>query len=460
MELIVEAKNRLLANWSKGPLYRSILFWCLGLFMVTFDRILFFEVRGMTIKSFYFVFLTSNIFLIQYYGVGNYFRRVLSAAKTLPWLFLFLQLCLLLAHSAVISLHHFKSFVYSAWLWFDVLMIALPVFLFRGEEFKSDSAMAQPARGETYKRFIFPTLAACIAFLSFVTVVDYLAFFVGKPHGVLGFSQYDGYHYNWPRPSAYSFEPSYIAMFFALGITLIFSEFVTNKSLPKSKRLFLLGTVILAGISMLMFFSRSGLGFWVLLFIGSYFLFVRHKFIRMRTVMIHAGLIVAVVIAFFTALPQKEWREINYKLVSSLSTGTDGSMSTRIAGVRESLDLAYRNLGMGVGMGNSYAIGRLEAPHDLTITDFGKQNIQNIWFEVMGEQGFLLFALFFLFVLSFAYKMVRAPRYAEFIVQQQMASICFILFFLAEAHFLPNVCRSDMWVWVGIFGYFLPQPKS
>ena len=464
MELLIRTKNHLLESWGRGPLYRAIMIWCLGLFMITFDRILFFEIQGMTIKSFYFVFLVSNIFLIQHFVPTNYLQKVVRAALALPWIFLVLQLILLLPHSAIVSLHKFKSFVYTGWLWFDFLMIALPVYLFRGEELASTTGRANIDPGRTFKAFIFPTLAACIAFLSFVVIVDYLAFFFGILHGLLGFSQYNGDYYNWPRPSAFSLEPSYIAMFFALGITWVFSEFLTNKELSRGRKYYLLAVTVIAGISLIMFFSRSGLAFWVLLFTASYFVFVRQKVIHIKMVLVHFGIFISMLIAFFALLPKKEFQKINHKLIAPLASGTDASMLTRLTGFHEAYELIQQNAGMsigaGVGMGNSYAVSRLKSLDALEIKDFGKQNIQNIWLEVLSEQGFVLTGLFALFILTFAIFLVTGKRYSEFTTQQQIAGISFVLFFLCEAHFLPNVCRSDMWVWIGIWAYFLPQPAK
>ncbi len=437
-----------------NPLQCAVHLWCIAFFLITFDKVLVLEIKGMTIKSSYFFFMASGLFLMRHTGIYGILRYIGSVFKFLPWLLLVTYIVFLSFHSIIFSVYRFKSIAYTLWLFFDAIAIVFPLLVFRLEELKigTDRSGQYPYFLGTFVFYI----ALAITFLSFVTIIDYSAFFFGKPYGLLGFSQTDLFYYNWPRPHAYSFEPSYISMFFALGLVVLIVEFVKERPLFSSRGKRLLIPILMGGIAMIMFFSRSGLAFFGLMVIGAYFVFLRMKIISIRQASMHALAVLILIIGFFVVLPDSEYQKLKGKMVTGLVGGVDGSARARLYGVIAATELAKSKNGMGVGIGNSYFYERIREKKDhLDAKDFGKQHIQNLWFEILAEQGFVSLFLFLSFVLTLWWKLYKSKVEPLILAQRNVAIVAVVLFFAFEAHFFPNISRSDMWVWIAYWGYLL-----
>ncbi len=143
-------------------------------------------------------------------------------------------------------------------------------------------------------------------------------------------------------------------------------------------------------------------------------------------------------------------------MVTGLVGGVDGSARARLYGVIAATELAKSKNGMGVGIGNSYFYERIREKKDhLDAKDFGKQHIQNLWFEILAEQGFVSLFLFLSFVLTLWWKLYKSKVEPLILAQRNVAIVAVVLFFAFEAHFFPNISRSDMWVWIAYWGYLL-----
>ena len=439
-------------EWKIKNLARHL--WCLGFSFVTFDQALVWKFQSFNFKlcyGFFFLsFLLTLTAVIKESGLRQSFAKYASILLRSPWLFASLLLAnalLLLPISYVAK----KSVAYSTWLSFDLLAIlATAILLFSREHNpKEDSSRL---RG-LWMKYLWGSLVG----LALVVHIDYFAFFYGYRSGLIGFNQGADSWYGYSRPHAFAYEASYLALYFGFGfIYLLFESIVSAK--PIIPRWLSLPALVLSMNVILLTFARSILITMTLsIFLLVLFLIHRGK--------LHVTKINHLVVAFLLSIativsltPKNQLIAAYDRMIYRAFVGKDGSIDSRLDGFRVAWDAAKSSKFVGVGIGSSYAYWYFELEGAPSIkglvlpqTIYQRHKIQSLWMEILAELGalgVLLFASLAGAVCVHSWRATRRDPGMDSYVAFAMLSV----FFLFTAHWFPNLCRPDIWAWIGVWG--------
>lgn len=412
----------------------ALYLWCLGLALVTFDLLFTFEEGGFTVKSYYFLFLgAAGIFWLDSIRQGTFWGRLAAAGKS-PWVFAFLLFLFELGRSPFSFLPK-KSFAYSLWLLFDLLVVALPGYYLLRE------AGAEARRG------LFRALLSANFFLVAVLVIDLIAFQYGYIGGLVGYNQEPSLMWGMSRAHAYSYEPSYLAVYFAFSLLLFCGEIFSPARVVSRLPLSLACLALALGIFLLG--SRTG---WLTTALGLGLLFLAlAKRIGRREIMALGGGVLALAVAILIFLPAQQTAQMKKNLVNTLMQGKDGSSNTRLQAMGEAVNMLTASKGLGVGVGASFHEYISRNPQLVTPalnTSQGSEFIMSIWGQLTAESGVAGIGLFFAFGLALCWKIALNLGSDP---ARQACLISAALFFLLTAHLIGNVARTDVWVWFTIW---------
>ena len=440
----------------------ALTFWLVGLGIITFDKVLTFKLSAFTIKSYYFLFLISaGITFFQLFREG----RLLDALKKIlqpPFIFiliLFFYECIF----APFSLIPKKSFGYSVWLLFDLLVVMLSGALCLGN-------LAEEKR----KDIVLFVLGLSGFVLSCIVILDHMAYFFNYHYrgGWIGYNQSLALTWNASRPHAFSYEPSYLAMNLAIILPLLFS--LTLQTNAKKFGLAILSCISIS-IALYIMYSRSG---WISCFLsfGLLGLLQARRILTPRNLTVLFGLIFAVVVAFLLS-PKEQKDRMNEKTITTILEGKAESGFARLQAMKYGLVIGRDTHYLGTGVGASYFYymkhyGDFRKEYETYSPPFpfnkikffippemsqGAELIMSLWVQLFAESGIPGVILFFLFGF-FLVKGLWAIECPD-PFQAALLATCFI-FFLFTAHWIGNIARTDIWGFMTIWYVFgIPNSK-
>ena len=429
----------------------AVHFWCIGFFCITFDRLLTLEGLGYSIKVSYLFFLYSMIFTVwgklQTSSSKDVLKEFYRIIMNSPWRYFVLLLLyglLLVPFSLIPS----KGILYISWGFFDVIFLAAhATILFCGKD-KED-------RRDLLDCYIVGSVLA----LGLIVTVDYAAYFFGYKGGLIGYNQ-GSYEYYASRPHAFSYEPSYLALYFYFSFMYLFLKTFVRAGFTWSSRYLEVLGIGMCIVVFMMTFSRSVM---VTAFCGGLlalgFLF-RRKLLTKRVIMglCGGGALLSLSMAVFT--PKKQIDRTYEYMVLTLFVQDDSSLASRLGGFKEGFYLAQDTHFLGTGVGSSYAASTKKiSDQKLPRSDYGQQNIQSLWLEALAELGIIGLLIYG----TFAFMLVRALYQAAQLTNSSIAwsgYLSLIVFFVFTAHWFPNLYRPDVWVWFAVFGIGLSDKES
>ncbi|MGZ3692913.1 MAG: O-antigen ligase family protein [Bdellovibrionota bacterium] len=417
----------------------ALYLWCAGLAIVTFDLVLRFNFLGFTIKSYYFLFLAAaSLFAFAEIKAG----RLLDEMKQLfraPWVFAFLLFLYELGMSPF-SFAPKKSYGYSCFLLFDLLVVAIPgVAILRRNPVASRKAVTIALMTAAY-------------FLVSVILVDLVAFQYGVIGGLIGYNQELSLMWGMSRAHAFSYEPSYLSMYFNFSLLFLTGEFLSPNRVVSRKPLCGAISLLLVGIFLLA--SRTG---WVLVAIGLLvLLFQSRRLLWRRELALPSGAILAGLLLFLCVLPKKHYSAMTEHLISTILSGTDGSGNSRLKAMTDAINIGIETKGLGVGVGASFFYYIAKHPEVVTPylnVSMSSEYIMSIWGQIVAESGLPGFLLYLAFGLSVIWATISNSRKNEDATVNACA-ISAVLFFVFAAHLVGNLARTDVWVWFVIWMVF------
>lgn len=413
------------------------IFWAIGFFTSTYDRVLVLHAHGFTFKFDYICFVISAL-LIAFFELKNKFQRSRQALTHG-----FIVVCCLMAtyylFGASWSYFPLKSYAYSCWLLFDIFAVWLPFMV-----------LAKYIDRAALFHLILITLTA----IATVIIIDQIAFYWGYTEGLLGYNQGKMLHWGMSRPAAFAYEPSYIASFLALGFITIVPE-IMKRTVADKALYFLMAWIVYALIATA---SRTG---WFSLALGFVLLiaatFWQHRQIRWRPLVVSSLIVLLTCIVFILCTPTKNRDAMNENLISSVVTMKDGSGTARIKAMGgTTLAIAKDTHWLGIGLGASYKywteknnINVLEEK-EATEVRYGREVIMSTWGQILAEGGAFVFVSFGVAGLFLAYNLFLKWRKNDGSLELG-ALIAATLFFAFIAHWIGNVARTDMWVWYAVW---------
>lgn len=425
--------------------------WCLGFGFLTLDRILVYEWGAYSVKASYFFFVGAFLLL----ALGQWQQGLIKSFIARLWAFIFsywgfvLGLAILGALSSIFAILQAKAILYALWLVFNVLVIGFAGIILLNLE-----------RGPNRLRAVgifFRYLAISVILLGIVVHIDYFAHFYGYKSGFIGYNQGDNSWYVNSRPHAFSFEPSYLALYFSFAALLLFHQSVLAK-MPELPRWLAVSALVLAVNVLLFTFARSvllsvALVFMVLLFsLGRELFRVSVKPLYLFTTIVAVGSL------FLILTPKPQLNAVYDVMVYRLLQGKDWSLDSRVDGFVTAWEIAKRHNFIGVGMGSSYnywfhEMNGAAMSAALKEGEVGRHKIQNIWLELFAELGVLGIA----FLGAFSFGFIRSAHQAAKSSGNSLAYIGFasgFVLLLFTIHWFPNVSRSDIWAWLSVWSAF------
>ena len=420
---------------SQGLVRLSVALFLMGLFTCTWDKLLYLDVRGFTLKSHQLFFFLSFVLIL-------YTRRKYTNAATLSALkhgfpISVLALSTYYLCSSYWSAFPLKSALYSGWIVFNLFTIWFTAQLL---------APYLQKKQLTWAAWFTMIFHAC------VLVVDHAAYQFGYTGGLVGFNQDEILKWGVSRPHAYASEPSYIAAFFALAIILNYSEVL-------AKRSWRVAPVVLSLFSffaLLATTSRTGLfGLVIGIFLLLSLELLRRRKLPWRGLGITAILFIISFAVLFVTTPSPQKKILDSSLVSSVIEGRDGSGNARLRAHIIAYELAHASNWLGVGLGASHKYWtnlnpQYIAPIDPKKPDHGQELVMSIWGQLLAEGGLpalVLYGLAGFFLISGiwqAWRLNQSPLTSGALVSS-------VVFFFFIAFFLGNVARGDIWVWFAIW---------
>ena len=414
------------------------IFFLLGLFTCTWDRILFLDVGKFTFKIqqlfFGLAFLCSiagrwrdgwgalvapwkGAFPLCIAGLGIYYFL------TVPW-----------------SFFPLKSFCYAGWLFYNLLTVWGSAHLLSSTLSQNRLRMA---------------LWATLLFHSAILWIDYFAYQFGFKTGLIGFNQDEVLHWGISRPHAFASEPSYIATFLILSLFFLVS--FSDKKIPSKEELAggFFGLVALVFTSSRTGFLSLALGMGLLFFLSRW----RERKVPWKKILVGiAGVLLALTIQLLVT-PANQNKIINESLISSVLKGKDGSGNSRLQAHLDAAQMALDSKGLGVGLGASYRYwnhkkGLVAESAD---SDYGHESVMSIWGQLLAEgglPGLILYGLAGFFLVSALWENWKLHPSRNSVG----ALVAATMFFCFIAFWLGNIARGDVWVWFAIWGRIATDP--
>ena len=297
----------------------------LGLAVTTWDRLLALEVSGFHLKLAY-LFLSCSLVLAL---VGRLKAGRTGGGRTLnawgmfkplflpPWLLwlVFAALCFgLTPFSPVVK----KSAGYSLWAAFDLVAFGVAgIELFacgRADE-------------ERWRKRLVDGWIAGIALVGAVAIADFIAFFFGARQGLIGFLQPNVLEWTGgvlPRPQAFSYEPSYLALAICFAQPTLMIRLLLGRGFQKAA----LAQFLVLSVALVLIFSRTGFALLALEAAGVLaLLFSRVSHARKMGFLAGLGALMAVA---FYLIPSPQRRAIQQRFFTSLLQRTDVSYQGRV----------------------------------------------------------------------------------------------------------------------------------
>lgn len=418
------------------PLHLAFLLWCTGLATVTFDRLGTFEAAGFTIKSYYFLFLAAALLTVASAGRA-FFAFVPSALK--QGLGFALLLALYQALLAPFSFYPLKSAVYTAWLIFDIVCVLL-VGSFLLQAFQRQGSLLRVAH----------FLVAAALGLSAVVLVDHVAYHYGYGKGLIGFNQDELLKWGVSRPHAFAYEPSYLGLYFSLLMPILAAYLMGAH--PKTRWMIFLCLAAFAAstLCLLAIGSRLGLAAALLTLGLAVLLSLRH--LSPKPVLGLAAAVVAGALLTYAVSPPKQIQLVRENFVDTVVQGKDGSGNARVRAMQKSLGIAKESHLLGVGVGASYAYEMAREGRAGQL-DSGAESIMSIWGQLLAESGLAGPLCFLALGLSLAVALYRRSAGGRNILFSMLFASC-VIFFIFSAHWVGNVARTDIWVWIALWHAF------
>jgi len=413
----------------------SAVFFFLGFFTSTWDLLLTIDLGGFTLKT-HQVFFFSSFLIVFFYKLRS--DRDLLKPLRQPFAICFLLLAFFYAATSPRSFFPLKSALYSCWIVFNLITIWLTA-----------SWLSPLVEKKFFAWAVWLTVASHAAIIT----VDQIAFQFGYQGGFLGFNQDILLNWGVSRPHAFSFEPSYIAAFFAAGLPIVYASF---ESITGKVRLWNSLSLILIIFALIAATSRTG---WVAAAAGlSIFLALNayRKFpFRMAARLV--GMLVAAIALFFLTTSSQQRTNLDKNLVSTVRTGTDGPSNARLRAHGYALEIAKETHWIGAGLGASYKywIYTRKTPEtalepEFSQASFGNEVVMSTWGQLLAEGGItalLLYAGAGFSLLAALWRRWRTT--GNIFAQASLASA--LVFFFFTAFLLGNIARGDVWVWFAIW---------
>ena len=426
----------------------------IGFAVITWDRFLVLDVSGFHIKLAYFFLIAATALdwadrwrapregLPRWRSVAEFFGPIVRP----PWVFwlAFAALCFVLTGASDVPK---KSAGYSMWAAFDLIAFAA-------------TGISLFARGRAdelrWRARLLDGWIGGVALVSAIAIIDFIAFFFGAREGWIGFYQTRVFEWTQgvlPRPQAFSYEPSYLALAIAfVQPTLMMRLLLGGASAAGSpardrwKRdlaQFVIVTGALAAI-----FSRTG---FLLLAIEAAlvaaFLFTRVSHGRKAAL---GGGLAAILVVAFLLMPAAQRRAIRETFLLPLFHRTDVSMNGRLYVFAEGFRFAKaRPWGSGPGTAMKRWLEAHEPGNRLENFPQNATSMMSVWPEVAAEEGWLGLALAALFFVWLGVHLARNSSIEArgvFIAYLAVAGVGLLL--------MPTITRADLWSLLALAGIF------
>lgn len=420
-------------------------FFLLGFFTSTWDQLLKIDAFGFTLKAhtIFFAFCLASLFLLDSKACLLSMRRALQNR----FFQLFLGIAIFYSTSTFWSSYPLKTFFYSGWLGFHLFVIGISL---------------QVLKPTISTDFVFRMVWVTSLFLSFILLIDSIAYQFGWRGGMVGWNQDVLLNWGISRPSAFSSEPSYVASFLSTAVLFLAPNYLYEKKHP----MHLLGLLLIV-VGVFLTTSRTGL---LAIFLGGAAYVICYAIskgkIPWRGLGISSLSIFTLITTFWFLLPEKQQKKFYHELVSPIVNWHDASHLARLRSLGIAWEIAKETKFIGTGIGASFTywlqksevqIDRKEEELQEALTnDRGKELIMSTWGQVLAEGGIIVFLLFS----SAAYWLISHLFWRW---KQSFSPIvlgCFlsgIIFFVFTAFWLGNLARGDVWVWYAIWNFFLIQ---
>lgn len=424
------------------------LFFAIGFFTCTWDLLLKYDTFGFTFKIHSLFFLLS--FLLSIYFRKGHWNVDLKEICKIRFIQVFFLIFIFYLASTAWSTYPLKTFLYSCWLGFNILVIAI-----------SAQLLPIASSEKFFSRLIYWT---CL-FLSSIILIDSVAYQFGYISGFLGWNQDALLNWGVSRPSAFSSEPSYIASFLSTALIFLL-PFILNK--PNR----IVNVVILLYILTAIFLTTSRTGVGAVLLGGAIYVFcylIQKKKMPWRELLYGVTSILAISTACWLAYPDTQRKKFHRELIFPVVEWHDASHLARLRSLGIAWEIAKETNFIGTGLGASFSYwlrkdvvrvdhkeSELKEAHS---SDRGKEVIMSTWGQVLAEGGlFVLVAYLYaaIYLIRVHYKKWRS----NFDSLHLASFVSGTVFFFFTAIWLGNIARGDVWVWYAIWIALSHRPAN
>lgn len=417
-------------NLENKLLQFSAILFCIGIFTCTWDRVMQFEAFNFSFKLQQALFGTSLICTLM--GLRTkVISKIWQERKNIFFISSFLIFIYYFCTSSI-SFYPLKSLFYSVWFLFNLCTIWINGILLAGYLSKN--------------KIVF-TVGAALVFHSVILIVDHLAYSYGYTGGLIGHNQDILLKWGASRPSAFSSEPSYLSVYFALGLLFLLPQ--TKMSMWK----FWVPVYFLSIISLFIMASRTGvLGLMIGCLILFSFIFRKVNFRQL--VLGVSSAIVLSVLTYFVLTPSEQRQKLSNNLVETIFEGKDGSGNSRLRAHAKAWQIAKDTHFLGIGLGASYKYWvtnyeKQSAP-PFSEEHRGYELIMSIWGQLLAEGGAVTLLLYFIAGISMVLRTLtnwKATNNTFYL--GSLVSV--IVFFSFICFWIGNIARGDVWVWFAIW---------
>lgn len=419
----------------------AIALYCLGLFTITWDKVMIYDLGGFTLRLSQLLFLSSALCTIAAAG-----KQMPILARRSLWSFPVLMGALGAYYLATTPWSYFplKSFLYSGWLFFDLFVIWLVPTLLRAPQ---------------TTRWLTRTIIAALAFHSLIIIIDQIAFQFGYTTGFIGFNQNEVLQWGVSRPYAFSFEPSYIGTFLCLGSLFVLPTL-------KGRSFLYWAAMLLTVFAMIATTSRTA---WICFALGTGFFIVFH-FLKYRTLpwkpIFGASAAIAIILgAYLLSMPAQQRTNMYDSLIGSIAKGTDGSGNHRLKVFGYAVRMAKETHWVGTGLGASFRYWSetvfspdVAQEGKFGIQSYGSEVVLSTWGQLLAEGGIIAVLLYLAAACSLALALFRKWMLTG--SKLALGSLAgALVWFLFGTFWLGNIARGDIWVWYAAWSYIATFPS-
>jgi hypothetical protein len=420
-------------------------FFALGFFTCTWDLLLKVDAGGFTLKAHtvFFALCFLSLFFLDAKASWQSCRRALQNR----FFQIFLAVSIFYGTSTLWSAYPLKTFFYSGWLGFHLLVIGFSL---------------QILHTRVSSQFLVNMVWVTALFLSAILMLDSIAYQFGWRGGLIGWNQDVLLNWGISRPSAFSSEPSYVASFLSTAVLFLAPSYLYEKIRPVP----LFGLFLIV-VGVFLTTSRTGL---LAIFLGGgvyLFCYVAMKGkIPWRGIGISIASFVLLFTTFWFLLPEKQQKKFYHELIFPIVGWHDASHLARLRSIGIAWEIAKETRFVGTGMGASFTYWlqksdvqvdrKNEELEEALTSDRGKELIMSTWGQALAEGGFLIV---FLFGAAAYWLSSRLYRHWKYTIAPVMLG-CFLsslIFFVFTAFWLGNFARGDVWVWYALWNFYLVQ---